>query len=324
MQTQPTDWEQSPAKPCKTTRFVHAHPTNTYTVARTSRLNPSLLLLVQVIAGLIAAAVALRTKFFQPQLPAFVPRKPGEGGEIAPALLLGAFAAYSVSALLAWVAMLLSGQAQHQSPPEPRLEMLAHTAVLTMLLSIPAVVAIAWWSRQLVLQPFDPSPRRLPRLVGESLMWALVVLPMVMALGAAVSHLCAALGHPADPTAHNLLKRIIEKTDEPQWWRWCLIASAVIGAPIVEEFCYRALLQRGLMTLTRAVWPAVIFTSAVFTIMHAGSVPDGSFWAAAGLLFPLSVCLGLLFARTGSVITPILVHSAFNALNILLAFWQVY
>ncbi len=266
--------------------------------------------------------MAVRLRVFSPELPAFVPRKPGEAGELAPPLLLGAFAAYSVSILLAWIASVLSGQAAFRpgsgGSADPPLEMVAHTAVLTMLMGMPAVVAIAWWSRRLVLQPFDPSPARLPAIAGGAVLWAFVVLPMVFAVGVGATKISEALGQPVDRTAHSLLKRIVEPTSEPQW-RWFLIAAAVIGAPIIEEVCYRALLQRGLMTLTRATWPAIVFTSALFTIMHAGAIPSGSFWAAASLLFSLSVCLGLLFARTGSVVTPIVVHSLFNAASILAA-----
>lgn len=285
-------------------------------------MTASLPLLGLIIAAALAAVLAVRLRLFSPELPSFVPRKPGQAGELGPPLLLGAFAAYSVSILLAWIASVLSGQAAFRAIPggpiEPPLEMVAHTVVLAMLMGMPAVVAIAWWSRRLVLQPFDPSPSRLPAIAGSAVLWAFLVLPMVFAIGVIATKLSEVLGQPVDRTAHSLLKRIVEPTNEPQW-RWFLIAAAVIGAPIIEEVCYRALLQRGLMTLTRATWPAVVFTSALFTVMHAGAIPAGSFWAAASLLFSLSVCLGLLFARTGSVVTPIVVHALFNAASILAA-----
>lgn len=281
-------------------------------------------LLGLIIAAAAAAAVAVRLKLFSPELPAFVPRGPGQGGELAPPLLLGAFAAYSVSILLAWGAALVSGRAGFVppvgGPPDPPLEMEAHTAVLAMLIGMPAVVAIAWWARRLVLQPFDPSPNRIPQMAGRAILWGLLVIPIVFAVGVAATRVSEALGHPVDPTAHRMLKRIVDPRGEAGW-RLSLIAAAVVGAPIIEEVCYRALLQRGLMTLTRAAWPAIIFTSALFTVMHVTVIPAGSYWPAASLLFTLSVFLGLLFARTGSVVTPIVVHSMFNAANIALALY---
>jgi membrane protease YdiL (CAAX protease family) len=277
------------------------------------------------LAAAIAVVLAVRFRLFSPVLPAFVPRKPGEGGELAPPLLLGAFAAYSVSILVAWGASVVSGQASYRpqvgSPSQPPLEMVAQSAMLAMLLGMPAVVAIAWWARRLVLQPFDPSPNRIPSLAGQAILWGLIVLPITLAIGMWATKISAALGHPVDPTAHTLLKRIVEPSGDAGW-RMCLIAAAVVGAPVIEEVCYRALLQRGLMTLTRAAWPAIIFSSALFTVMHAGAIPAGSFWAAGTLIFALSVCLGLLFARTGSVVTPIVVHSMFNAANIALALYS--
>ncbi|HYC99937.1 MAG TPA: CPBP family intramembrane glutamic endopeptidase [Phycisphaerales bacterium] len=273
-----------------------------------------------ILAALIAATVAVRLKLFSPPLPAFVPRGPGEGGEIAPPLLLGAFAAYSVSRLLGWGAALVTGRASYGPSVQAPLELEAQTAVLAMLMGMPAVVAIAWWSRRLVIQPFDPSPARIPALGGQAVLWGLVVLPIVFSLGLAARWLSEWLGQPVDSAAHLMLKRIVEPSGDPAW-RMCLIASAVIGAPVIEEFCFRALLQRGVMTLTRSAWPAIVFTSALFTVMHVGSIPAGSFWAAATVIFSLSVLLGLLFARTGSVVTVIVVHGMFNAANIAAALY---
>jgi membrane protease YdiL (CAAX protease family) len=278
-------------------------------------------LLALSVLAIAAVVVAARLRVFSPPLPSFVPRKPGEGGEIAPPLLLGAFAAYSVSLLLTWGAALVTGRATWApsvgEPPNspPPLDLEAHTAVLATLIGMPAVVAIAWWARRLVMQPFDPTPEKIPGTAGRAILWGLLTLPMIFAIGAVASTISQVLGHPVEPTAHDMLKRIVDPSGDT-WWRACLVATAVFGAPVIEEVCYRALLQRGLMTLTRSVWPAVIFSSLLFAYMHVSVIPSASFWPALTTIFSLSVMLGLLFARTGSVVTPIVVHSMFNAISI--------
>lgn len=200
----------------------------------------------------------------------------------------------------------------------PPVELVARTHLLIALVSMPIAGAITWWTRRAAGQPLDGDPTRGARTAGEGVLWCLVVLPLVFTVGVAASAASAALGQPVDRTAHSMLKLIADGSGSAAP-RWMLVGAAVIGAPVIEELIYRALLQRGLMTLTRSAWPAVLLTSAVFTAMHAGVIPSGSFWPAASVLFSLSVLLGLLFARTGSVLTTIVVHAGFNAVSIVAA-----
>lgn len=152
--------------------------------------------------------------------------------------------------------------------------------------------------------------------VGQGLVGIALTLPIVSAVSVAalwVYQLIA--GAPADPIAHNLLRTIVDRIREP--WAWGLIAAAVIGAPLVEELIYRRFVQTALVRATGRAWLSVLITSALFAAVHMGSVPPH----ALATLFTLSLALGLAFERTQNLTVPIVMHMAFNAINIVLAVW---
>lgn len=61
-------------------------------------------------------------------------------------------------------------------------------------------------------------------------------------------------------------------------------------------------------------WAAVVLTSVLFAGAHA------PYWHAMPSLFALSMGMGLLLERTGSLAAPITVHLLFNAFNVLISF----
>ncbi len=116
-----------------------------------------------------------------------------------------------------------------------------------------------------------------------------------------------------DPVAHDTLQRLVEA--QPSVWWWITLLGAAVGAPLIEEVIYRALLQNGLHRTLGSPWAAVALTSAIFTIVHAGAVE----LRGMPVLVVLSVALGVLYARTGRLLAPIALHAAFNIANIILA-----
>lgn len=91
-----------------------------------------------------------------------------------------------------------------------------------------------------------------------------------------------------------------------------LIVTAVIGAPIAEEMVYRVFLQSAILRATQSAWTAIMVTSALFTVMHAATVPV----YALPTLFVLSVAIGLAYERTGSAGVPMAMHVLFNGANV--------
>ena len=102
-------------------------------------------------------------------------------------------------------------------------------------------------------------------------------------------------------------------------WNWALIAAIVVLVPIVEELIYRVFIQSAFLRIVRSRWIAVFLTSFVFVLAHWGVLPEGGKHALAPL-FVLSVALGAAYERTGRLGVPMVMHAAFNTLNIVLAF----
>jgi membrane protease YdiL (CAAX protease family) len=85
--------------------------------------------------------------------------------------------------------------------------------------------------------------------------------------------------------------------------------TAVIGAPIVEELCFRGILMKR-MLYWMPKWVAVLISSALFGLVHLNVFQSL-------YTFALGVLLGLLYARYRSLIIPIIAHIVFNLTSVL-------
>jgi membrane protease YdiL (CAAX protease family) len=96
-----------------------------------------------------------------------------------------------------------------------------------------------------------------------------------------------------------------------------VIVSAVVVAPVAEEFFFRRVLQGWLQKRFPGDAPRAIgIASLAFAAAHAGQ------GLAFVPLFPLAVVLGFIAARTGSIVPCILLHGLFNAVSVLLLLMQ--
>lgn len=87
-----------------------------------------------------------------------------------------------------------------------------------------------------------------------------------------------------------------------------IVLGVGVGAPLCEEFFFRGVLLRGLLSRGGSPWPALLFSSALFSAFHL----DRMGFAARlelGLLF------GWLLWRTGSLWPGILAHAANNLVS---------
>lgn len=91
-----------------------------------------------------------------------------------------------------------------------------------------------------------------------------------------------------------------------------VFVSAVVAAPIAEEFFFRRVLQGWLET--RLPWSdaaaAVVASAACFAAAHAGQ------GLAYVPLFVLGLVLGHIARRTGSIVACTLLHALFNAVSV--------
>lgn len=85
---------------------------------------------------------------------------------------------------------------------------------------------------------------------------------------------------------------------------WALVAlSAVVAAPLLEEMMFRVVIQ-GTLTARYAVWPSVVWTAVFFAAVHG--------WPAMIGLLPFALIAGYIYQQTGSVLSTLVMHMAFN------------
>ena len=184
----------------------------------------------------------------------------------------------------------------------------------SLLLCTPAIPIWRRTPRQL-----DATP---PATVGKGILIGnlglLVALPLIET-GAIVGQYVQQLFSETTPelVAHAILEALV-RADRDGWW-WLIAANAILGAPVIEELLYRGFLQQGFRIVGVAVTPAILVTSAIFTLMHFPVLPQESVVAAMSALFLLSITLGAIRERTGRLAPCMIAHGLFNAFNLGLA-----
>ncbi|MBI1369581.1 MAG: CPBP family intramembrane metalloprotease [Planctomycetes bacterium] len=148
-------------------------------------------------------------------------------------------------------------------------------------------------------------------LIG-ALIAILVVLPLTVEVSMAIGKMLEYLHITPPELAHESLKQLVELPWGPR--RWGLIACAVIGAPIFEELMFRGMVQTALVEtgVIRNRWWVILIASVLFASIHLNVVP----WFALPQIFVLSLGLGFVYERTGSLYAPMLLHMAFNGVQI--------
>ncbi|MHB1156832.1 MAG: CPBP family intramembrane glutamic endopeptidase [Phycisphaerales bacterium] len=198
--------------------------------------------------------------------------------------------------------------------PETPAELLRWT-VLANLGMLPAVGLVCVRVHQSIEGGLRGFGFRLDRF-GERLATAMRVIlfmvPMTFMMLMAIGVLWELLIADTPAVDHPLL-RAIRDTPSPAT-RIGLIVSAVIVAPIFEEFFFRGLIQTAMKNswLRPGRWPVIVATSTLFAWVHLGDVSP----PALPGLFVLGMGLGYVYERTGALWASMLLHLVFNAANI--------
>jgi membrane protease YdiL (CAAX protease family) len=108
--------------------------------------------------------------------------------------------------------------------------------------------------------------------------------------------------------AHPLLVAVTELS---VGWKALIILSAGVLAPLGEEVFYRGLCQSLVRRYTGRPWLGIVLVSALFAASHGE-------WQNIPSLFVLGIALGYNYERSGRLWGPIVLHMAFNAINLLL------
>jgi membrane protease YdiL (CAAX protease family) len=90
-------------------------------------------------------------------------------------------------------------------------------------------------------------------------------------------------------------------------WLVPVLIAAIIVAPAGEEIMFRGFLFRGFVTSNRSAWPAIIFISILWAVLHIQYD-----WAGMLQIFVVGLFLGWIRLISGSVLLTFLLHALFN------------
>ena len=144
----------------------------------------------------------------------------------------------------------------------------------------------------------------------------LVMLPALVGAASLVESVRGAFGMmPSPVVAHQTLERLRDAGWGLEATVICINAGLLV--PIAEEFGWRGMLLPTLRRYRFSPLAANIVTATLFTAVHLAVLTDGAMMQAVVLLFILSLALGWLRLRTGSLAASIGLHAAFNLFNLL-------
>lgn len=131
--------------------------------------------------------------------------------------------------------------------------------------------------------------------------WGLVYGGIALVLAAAIAAATAAIFGEFDSSAGQ----VAESLGDFPLQRFLFAVAVGIGAPIVEELCYRGLLLTSLLKRDMSrVW-AVVISAALFAAMHMEPV-------RFALLFAIGLVLGVARVHRNNTTTPIVAHMTNN------------
>ncbi len=275
-------------------------------------------------ASIATAIVAITVMAILAAAGVFGPRglsqAPYRGCPLAPGDLLVALGIYLAGIILfQGIALAVFGDAIRDSTLSSR--QIAWMGLLSVMLThLPVALWTVWRAglNRRAQRTLGLLPRAHPLAeIGLGALALIAVAPLV--------HLAMLIGqmiavglfdvHP-DPLAHETLVQMRQAPDAVSIA--IILVVVLLAAPLLEEIVFRGLMHNVLAHLLgeRHRWTIILIASIIFTLVHAGIV--GTY--GLGGLFVLSITLGWLYERTGSLWPPIVLHLLFNAVNTLIAF----
>ena len=145
--------------------------------------------------------------------------------------------------------------------------------------------------------------------------WTTIIFGFVVFMWILMTIVYAASGFDA---SHNsgLVENMMAKMAQDPIIYILAMPSIILAAPFAEEFLFRGVLFAGLTTSFVGRTGAVIITSALWALAHAGPAP----WINVGLIFIMGLVLGVLLLRFGSLWVTTMCHLVWNGLTSLALF----
>ncbi len=104
---------------------------------------------------------------------------------------------------------------------------------------------------------------------------------------------------------------ILRAPSTPMWLIVMTVVNAVVIAPLVEELVLRGVLLPVVAKGLRSSWQGIVVTALLFGMIHY-SVPQ-----TVPSLTLFGIILGYAYAKSGSLVLPILIHAIFNLRTVL-------
>lgn len=159
-----------------------------------------------------------------------------------------------------------------------------------------------------------------PRRPWRDVAVAALAVPVAVILAGGLTILFMLIGQliglpaPTDAEAgHQTLVTLQQSTDLAEILEILIFAALI--APIIEELCFRGVMQTSLLALggTDRRWFALAMTATIFGLIHYSALTS---WHGIPALIGLGLVFGYVYERTGSLLCCILVHAGFNAWNL--------
>jgi membrane protease YdiL (CAAX protease family) len=279
------------------------------TVEHSPLLSPGSIGVLALGAACVACVFALRRRLLTPD----ALRARAAAAAAIPA------SRWVLAGLTGWIAWVLGTMlAMSALPPDPKpaIWMRALASVPGYLVGLIAIGAALWPTRR---EARAAGFRTSPLDLRDGGIGSVLGLPIIVAIGMivfVVAELLARATNSPSPNeiAHGTLSEILATRDASgiSWWMVPIALQVVVLAPLFEETLYRGCLQSAFVSATGRPWGSILATSALFALIHAAIVP----WHAMPTLFAVGVLCGIAFERTGRLGTPVLIHAAFNAVNL--------
>ncbi len=222
--------------------------------------------------------------------------------------ILHIFGVYLAHVVVGWLAILAiaawQGVKLVPDEPIPMTVGLPATGVRLVVLIVGVVVVASMAFPGGMRRGLGLSTRRWFSDTGRAIVGFLAILPLCIAAMLLMGYLIKNGILPIKSTEHPALVFIRQA---PVAWVVAVFAVTAILAPLGEELFFRGLVQSLLRKHLGGPWPAILATSVIFAAIHAPIYKD------MPALFLLSVALGYNYERTGRLLSPILMHTIFNA-----------
>lgn len=186
-------------------------------------------------------------------------------------------------------------------------QMVAIALVYVACLGVAVAIHLAMGSRRAALLRLglaDDFPRA--RRDGWVVLIGLPILVALTSVASGLTQIAWSLLDYHHESAHQLLQ-LMQRVEGRPIVLLVALANAIALAPLFEEIFFRGHLQTALTAILPGRWPAIIVTSLLFAAMHeAWTIPP---------IFALSLIVGYVYERTGSLCVAIGLHLGFNAIS---------